>query len=60
MINKNDVPWFDAPKPRWWHRCKPWTIGAGYSLIVQRCACGAIRQGARGPWIMRNGRGLKF
>jgi len=53
----NDMDWFDAPKPRRWHRCKPQTRGSftAYGL-VERCACGGVRMGGGGPWIERNSR----
>jgi hypothetical protein len=48
--------WYEAPRPRRWHRCKPWTSG-WMDLFgrVDRCACGAIRYNGRG-WIERNSR----
>jgi hypothetical protein len=45
--------WFDAPKPRRWHRCKPHTAAATRLGFVQRCACGAARFDDC-PWIERN------
>lgn len=52
------VVWFDAPKPRLWHRCQPHTRGlfVGYGL-TERCACGATRVDGAGPWLGRNTRG---
>jgi hypothetical protein len=50
------VTWYDAPKPRRWHRCKVQTSGwIGFDL-VERCACGAIRRNGRGGWFERNSR----
>jgi hypothetical protein len=39
IVNTKGVFWYDAPLPRRWHRCKPWT-----NIITIRkshCACGA-------------------
>ena len=46
------VWWYDAPLPRRWHRCRPWTVGlvdGGHlgPAVVQRCACGGMRFGFR-------------
>lgn len=38
MAHKDGVPWWEAPIPRWWHRCRPQTVG----MAVERCACGSI------------------
>lgn len=57
LIHVNDgVPWYEAPKPRWWHRCKPWTVGVIDGIGYQRCACGGIRTGRYGGWDERNTR----
>lgn len=60
----DDVWWYDAPLPRRWHRCRPWTTGTieGDHLgptPIHRCACGAMRFGETGPWIHRNERRRK-
>jgi hypothetical protein len=39
ISHRDGVWWHDAPIPRRWHRCTPWTR----SLLADRCACGAIR-----------------
>lgn len=54
------IPWYDAPIPRRWHRCKPQSrtcFDAGWAGrdAIERCACGAIRY-QRGVWIRRNDR----
>jgi hypothetical protein len=50
------VPWYEAPLPRRFHRCRPQTSGrAGHFDFVDRCACGAIRWNAR-YWLERNSR----
>lgn len=48
------IPWWDAPKPRRFHRCRPQTEGCmNYFTVIQRCACGAISiDGQR--WMNRN------
>lgn len=55
LSHRDGVPWWEAPRPRWWHRCKPQTIGY-HNGIVERCACGAIRFSGFGPWVNRNSR----
>jgi hypothetical protein len=54
--NENDVEWWKAPLPRWWHRCKPQTTGVISESLVERCACGAIRLDGSGFWGERNSR----
>lgn len=56
--HRNGVWWYDAPLPRRWHRCKPWSTGSTQSFaLVERCACGAIRlNGESRPWMDRNSR----
>lgn len=44
--------WHDAPLPRRWHRCTPWTT----SFQAYRCACGAIRSPGDRFWLDRNSR----
>lgn len=44
------IPWYEAPRPRRWHRCKPQTRGHS----IARCACGAIW--ILGGWVERNSR----
>ena len=50
----NGVPWFEAPTPRRWHRCRAQTIGWLGFEQVERCACGAIRGGGYRTWLERN------
>jgi hypothetical protein len=56
------VWWHEAPAPRRWHRCRAQTRALMTSavdrrpLYIERCACGAIREGARGLWWERNNR----
>ncbi len=55
--HRDNIPWYDAPIPRRWHKCAPWTSGVTRNLnTVDRCACGAIRLGAGRPWMERNSR----
>lgn len=45
--------WHDAPIPKRWHRCRPWTTAFG----TDRCACGGLRRHDCPPyWIYRNAR----
>jgi hypothetical protein len=51
------IPWYDAPRPFWLHRCKVQTYGyVGMFDYVERCACGAIRRGGTRFWFERNSR----
>jgi hypothetical protein len=50
------VAWYDVPKPRWWHFCRPQTRGSFANGLVERCPCGATRLFGDGPWIERNSR----
>ena len=50
------VGWFDAPRPRRWHRCQPQTRGFFHLRLTERCACGGVRLDGCGPWIERNQR----
>lgn len=57
MEHIDGVPWYDAPKPRRWHRC--WVQTSAYVQFdrVERCACGAIRNPRFGSrWAERNSR----
>lgn len=51
IVHVDGVPWHEAPRPRWLHRCRAQTTGMG----VARCACGAI-SGPAGYWMERNSR----
>lgn len=56
VTHTNGTDWFEAPLPRRFHRCRPWTFGFGGGLTyVERCACGAIRLDHR-VWLERNSR----
>lgn len=48
--------WYNAPKPRWWHRCRAADSGRVDGSFVERCACGGIRLHGDGPWMERNSR----
>jgi hypothetical protein len=48
------VLWADAPLPYPWHHCQPQTRGLIGLNYTERCACGAIRMSARGPWVEKN------
>lgn len=50
----NGVSWADAPLPHPWHRCKTQTRGWFGLNYTERCACGATRYAARGPWMEKN------
>jgi hypothetical protein len=53
--HKDDLPWFDAPKPRRWHRCRVQSTGWIDFTQYDRCPCGAVRINGR-VWIERNSR----
>jgi hypothetical protein len=55
MEHVGGVPWWAAPVPRRWHRCRAQTRGWRYFDEVERCACGAIRRNGR-SWLERNAR----
>jgi hypothetical protein len=48
------VDWNDAPLPRRWHDCTAQTRGWMSLNYVERCACGAIRDSTREPWMEKN------
>jgi len=51
--------WHSAPLPKRRHRCQPWTVAIDpppTSMLIFRCACGALRIGGNGPWLERNSR----
>jgi hypothetical protein len=50
------VPWYDAPVPPRFHRCKPQTRGWYKTSFIERCACGAIRSQGSYGWISKNER----
>lgn len=56
--DRDGTSWRNAPVPRGWHRCTPWsTLYAPSDLVdAERCACGAIRLDGDGPWMYRNTR----
>lgn len=54
--HKDGVPWWEAPVPRRFHRCRVQTMGKLGSEWIYRCACGAVG-GPKWPgWINRNAR----
>jgi hypothetical protein len=56
MEHRDGIWYHDAPLPRRWHRCEPWTRGwVNYFTLIERCACGAIRHD-HGRWEERNSR----
>lgn len=54
--NKNGLWWYQAPLPRRWHKCSPWS-SCWINLFdrVERCTCGAIRYN-KGTWHEKNSR----
>jgi hypothetical protein len=54
MESIGGVLWADASLPPRWHRCEPQTRRWMSLSYTERCACGAIRDRARGPWLDRN------
>lgn len=57
IAHLDGIPWFKAPLPRRWHRCRPQTGGWFDELtFIERCACGAARLDATGEWSRRNER----
>jgi len=56
ILHLDGVPWWEAPLPRRWHRCRVQTSGLLHpGELVERCACGAFRLNGR-YWIDRNER----
>lgn len=55
--HKDNIPFWQAPVPRRWHKCSAQTRGWSGLNFVERCACGAIR--FEGCWIERNSRRKK-
>lgn len=55
--NRDGVWWYQAPLPRRWHRCSVWSTGEVQPfLVIERCACGAVRMARENPWIEKNSR----
>jgi hypothetical protein len=48
------ISWSDAPLPPRLHLCFPQTRGWFSLNYTERCACGAIRLSAHGPWMEKN------
>lgn len=47
-----DGPWYLAPLPKRWHRCRPHSVGVQgsiYRYVILRCACG----GALVDYVLR-------
>jgi hypothetical protein len=55
LYNLGGVPWWEAPIPRRWHRCKPQTKGWSGRMVF-RCACGASAVDDTRHWFDRNQR----
>lgn len=57
--HKGGVPWNRAKRPRPKHECSVQTEGYVGVLLIQRCACGALRANGRGGvWTEKNSREL--
>lgn len=50
VAHRNGVPWFEAPLPHRFHRCKVQTQGWVDLDFIERCACGAVRLQRSGWW----------
>ena len=61
IFHLGGVSWYDAPRPRRFHRCTPQTRGSLRDSIdvIERCACGALRYADDGVWMERNGKKAK-
>jgi hypothetical protein len=56
ISHKDDIPWYEAPVPRRFHRCRAQTSAyEGLFTLIERCACGATRMNRR-MWIGKNER----
>ena len=56
MVNLDNLAWYDAPLPRWWHWCFVQTFGFVDGTYVARCPCGAIMYGLGSKWRNKNER----
>lgn len=54
-LHTDDIKYTEAPLPRRWHRCKPWSVYLLPTGMVDCCACGATRL-RLGGWRKRNSR----
>lgn len=54
--HRDGISYEDAPLPRRWHRCSPWTTGRKPSGVIFRCACGAIAYSDTSEWFWVNDR----
>jgi len=60
--HRNDTPYHQAPIPRRWHACWPWSVFIGHDgipaepVLVERCACGGKRTNGEFTWEDRNSR----
>lgn len=52
MQNKDGVPWYKAPLPPRFHRCRVHSSGSPNGEFIGRCACGATY--IAGGWINKN------
>jgi hypothetical protein len=51
LYHRDGVPWFDATKPRRFHRHTVQTYAyVDYFTLIERCACGATRIDGRSRW----------
>lgn len=55
IFHVNDIPWYKAPLPRRFHRCKAQSWGMLNWEHWDRCACGAFRRNYR-RWVNKNER----
>src|SRR6266545_3915145 len=52
IVDRDGVPWCEAPAPRRWHKHEPQTTAATEKgWRVERCACGATRFSDIPGWI---------
>lgn len=58
-VHLDNIPWWKAEVPSRWHRCKVQTVAIIDNRLVERCACGGIREGFNGPWVDRNERWVR-
>lgn len=57
LQHRDGVGWWQAPVPPRRHDCWVQTSGVHNGMLVERCACGAIRPDGHGVWVERNTRG---
>lgn len=54
LAHRDGVAWTEAPIPARRHRCTAQTRGRFTGAVVERCACGAIREAGEQFWLERN------